>query len=467
MPHPALNARIHLARHPLHPDAVMATITSSGTHTARALLCAHGFRPIDEHTVILVRIDHEEPYYADQAAHALREEGATVDISPGLQEDIDTEWTWANYPMPWLNRDEIREVSNEAQAIHDDIASGRLFIHAHADDGHTTVAVGTYPHNGNSVHLHGENHLRVVALVYDNPGEAIREFHRLYGDAIRPGPAPATDTERRAAIALATTTTGAHTIPPATQGPEPAQPKAETIPVYAADPGNHETLLTTFLDSHSDWEKYRTWSDETTIASHESLTLRAEFDHEAVGRDTKWTFAAYESPVGARLWHATATASTPVEIVRTLLDALAAESAWGTGPGTPISERTITEATRPLSDASWKQAVNGRWINWTAAHGSAGTQFDAFAAQKADSPVPTWIFWGGNTIDRPTWAMHFSAHTPVPLLQDLAAELAHGYTHRPASAHEPTPQSALTLPPGPRATSAAPPPPTGGTPLVR
>ncbi|MFE2037698.1 hypothetical protein ACFXBB_31550 [Streptomyces scopuliridis] len=84
--------------------------------------------------MVLARIDHEEHYFADQAARALRENGAAVDITPGLQEDIDTEGTWANYPMDWLNHDEIREISNEAQKIHDDIT-----IHLHADDGWTTT----------------------------------------------------------------------------------------------------------------------------------------------------------------------------------------------------------------------------------------------------------------------------------------------------------------------------------------
>lgn len=46
----------------------------------------------------------------DQAARALREEGATADVTPSLQEDIGTEWTCANYPLHWLNHDAIREV---------------------------------------------------------------------------------------------------------------------------------------------------------------------------------------------------------------------------------------------------------------------------------------------------------------------------------------------------------------------
>ncbi|MEU8437115.1 hypothetical protein AB0F18_30295 [Streptomyces sp. NPDC029216] len=71
----------------------------------------------------------------------------------------------------------------------------------HAHDGWTTVAVGTY-NDGHSVHLHGEDHLRQFALIYDNEAEAVAEFHRIHSVAVRPGPAPATDTERAAAAAL-------------------------------------------------------------------------------------------------------------------------------------------------------------------------------------------------------------------------------------------------------------------------
>ncbi|MFE9795800.1 hypothetical protein ACFYRL_29160 [Streptomyces goshikiensis] len=46
--------------------------------------------------------------------------------------------------MPWCTREKIRQVSADAQRIHDDVATGRLTIHAHANDSHTTVAVGTY-----------------------------------------------------------------------------------------------------------------------------------------------------------------------------------------------------------------------------------------------------------------------------------------------------------------------------------
>ncbi|WP_367137566.1 MULTISPECIES: hypothetical protein [Streptomyces] len=85
MPHPPpLDAHVHLARHREHPDAVTATITGPGARTASALLSVHGFRPAHEQTMVLARIDHEGPYYADQAARALRAQGAGVEIGAGL-----------------------------------------------------------------------------------------------------------------------------------------------------------------------------------------------------------------------------------------------------------------------------------------------------------------------------------------------------------------------------------------------
>ncbi|WP_053803933.1 hypothetical protein [Streptomyces rimosus] len=176
MPQPDTAAHVRLDRHPHHTSAVTATLTASSPTAARALLSVHGFRPTGEHSLALARIDHEEPHYAQQAAQALRTAGITVDITPALQEAIDTEWDWAGHPLPWLDRDEIRDVSNQAQQIHDDIVAGRLTIHLHAHDGWTTVAVGTY-RDGRGVHLHGEDHLRQIATVYTGPTETSSPAH--------------------------------------------------------------------------------------------------------------------------------------------------------------------------------------------------------------------------------------------------------------------------------------------------
>ncbi|GAA2255030.1 DUF317 domain-containing protein [Streptomyces amakusaensis] len=446
MPHSPI-AHVRLDRHPEHPDAVTATLTSTGkgADTARALLAGHGFRPLDPATMILARIDHEEPHHANQAATTLRTAGATVEITAGLRDDIDTEWTWADYPMPWLTRNEIREVSNQAQKIHDDIAAGRLVIHRHAHDGHTIVAVGTYP-GGQSIHLHGENHLRQTTAVYDTTSAALGEFDDLYTDAVRPGPAPATETEEHAAAVLtATAPAGAH-MATTTPSAEPA-PQADTVAVHAARPGEHEALLTEFLEAQGEWEKYRP-CDETTVASHESLTLRAEFVHEAGPRDTAWTIAAYESPVGERIWHATVSAATPVEIMRTFLGSLASENAWGPGPDSKITEKTLAEATRPLAHDGWQQKTDGRCMTWTApVSEKTGLRFDAFADQRDNSTLPAWTLWGGNTADHPTWTIHLSSHTPPALLQDLTFELALGEATR--QLRDPVPPRVMSLTTGP------------------
>lgn len=147
---------------------------------------------------------------------------------------------------------------------------------------------------------------------------------------------------------------------------------------------------------HAELDRERTWSDDTTQAVHESLVLRAEFIHEAEPDDTQWKITAYESPVGERLWHATASTTVPVEIMRVLLDSLASADAAEIAAGSQVSEAVIGEATRPLADASWEHTVDGRWIRWQAPGDHAiGIHFDAFAAHAPHSGLPAWTFWGG------------------------------------------------------------------------
>ncbi|MFF3276548.1 DUF317 domain-containing protein [Streptomyces chrestomyceticus] len=461
MPQSDTAAHVRLDRHPHHTSAVTATLTTSSPTTARALLSVHGFRPTGEQSLVLARIDHEEPHYAQQAAQALRAAGLTVDITPALQEDIDTEWDWAGHPLHWLDRDEIRDVSHQAQQIHDDIVAGRLTIHLHAHDGWTIVATGTY-RDGRGVHLHGEDHLRQIATEYTNPTEAITAFERQHSAAVRPGPAPATDAEQAAAQVLAPT----RETPAETEAP---QPTPQTVPVYAAGAGDHEALLAGFLDTHRDWEKYRTFGDDTTVASHESLTRRAQFTHEAAPKDTAWAFAAYDSPVGERLWHATASARTPAALVRTLLDALASPDAHRpgpeSGPGHALAtgpEPALAKAASTLLDAGWQQTSYTWGIQWTPPNGDgAGLRFDARTTRTADTQ-PGWTAWAGTSIDRPTWRFRLSPDTPVAVLEELAHELGHGHVPRrlpsagsPQRAHPAAPAPALPpQPPTPRASRA-------------
>ncbi|MFJ5546675.1 DUF317 domain-containing protein [Streptomyces sp. NPDC093225] len=348
MPEPETAAHVRLALHPDDTSAVTATITGPNPYLAHATLFVAGFRKIDDQTMALVRIDRDEPHYADKAAQALRDEAATVEIDAALQEEIDIEWTYGNYPMPWLTREEVREVSAEAQRIHDDIASGRLIIHFHAHDGWTTVAVGTY-RDSKSVHLHGENHLRQETdITCDTAAEAIAEFHRLYSVAVRPGPAPLTDLERTVRQLLAGKL-------PATTEHVPAS----SVEPPVAEPGEHEAFLAALFTDRTQWERYRPF-DETAIACHESLTVRAGFDHEARHQtDVAWTIATYDGPVGDRLWHATVTAGTPVALIHTILQYV------------DVPPRAAGEgAPDVLRDAGWHPASHPARTTWTAAAGA-------------------------------------------------------------------------------------------------
>ncbi|MFJ9900691.1 DUF317 domain-containing protein [Streptomyces sp. NPDC091280] len=426
-----LDAKVFLDVHPAHPTAVVARLTGSHHRTAQALLTAHGFDPLDEHTMVLARIDREEPHWAQKATHALHAEGITAEITPGLQEAIAEEWTWITYPDPRPSRDEIRERTDQAQKIHDAIRDGRLVIHAHAHAGTAwdTLAVGTYRDSGKSVHLQGEDHLRRITHTYPSPARALTAFEQANGKDVCPGPAPMTDTERGTAQARTSLQTP-HTPPPV---PEPV---TEEVPAYAADPGDHDALLDTFLDTHRDWERWRTWSDGTTHAIHESQTLRIERVHEAPAHETAWIVAAYETPVSDRMWVLTATGATPAPVLEELLDHLAYGGGWDTAPGAPVDERTVTAATQPLNDAGWNHTVEGRWIRWTSPAGDAGVSFDAFAAQHPVQNLATWTIWAGPRADQPTWALTASSSTPSSLLASLSEALAHGVGAR---RHHPQP----------------------------
>ncbi|MFF3364515.1 DUF317 domain-containing protein [Streptomyces misionensis] len=447
---PAIDAHVRLDTHPTHPSAVTAVLTGAQARVASRALEAAGWSVADTGVLVLARIDHEEPYRADYAARHLTAEGITVEITPRLQEAIDEEWTWPNYPMPWCTRSEIREVSDEAQKIHDAIRNGHLLIHAHARDGHTTVAVGTYLHpGGKSVYLHGEDHLRQIAATFDSPAKALVAFEKVHAAEMRPGPAPLTDTERAAISARSVfdvTTTEAET----------PRPEPETVPVYRADAGDHDALLDGFLDSHGEFEKWRTWSDETTHAIHESQTLRIERVHDTHGRETAWTVAAYETPVSDRIWHLTATGATPAPVLQNLLIHLADGDGLDTVIGAPVDEKTVTTATQPLTEAGWKHTLTGHGIRWTSPDGDAGVRFDPLTAQDPQNPA-TWTVWAGPDPDRPAWAITTSPHTPSSLLADLFETLAHETgTRQTQPGHEHRPRLAASAPPAPAVTAGRP-----------
>ena len=385
------DAHIRFTLHPDHHPAVIATTSGPTSDAARSHLHDLGFRSTGPTPMVLARIDREEPHYTAQAARLLQQYGFTTEIDPALQEEIVTEWTWANYPMPWCTCNEIRAVSAEAQRIHDDIAEGRLIIHLHADDGQNTVACGSYTTGvRRHVHLHGENHLRQETdTAFDTEAEAVAEFHRLYSVAVRPGPAPLTDREqavRRLLAGKLPATTAEHAPAPSDEPP-------------VAGPGEHEAFLQALFAQKRQWERYRPF-DETTIASHESLTARAEFDHGARHRtDVAWTITEYHGPVGERPWHATITAATPIALIHTILQNLEAP---------PLA---AGEAHDMLRDAGWHPASR---TTWTAAGAIA---FEHTPHSTADR----WTLYGGVNLDRAAWTIRLSAGVGGDLLAELAS----------------------------------------------
>jgi hypothetical protein len=188
------------------------------------------------------------------------------------------------------------------------------------------------------------------------------------------------------------------------------------------DPLSQETLTAL---QHAELDRERTWSDDATHAIHESQTLRIERIHETPAHETAWTVAAYETSVSDRMWVLTATGATPAPVLHELLDHLADGGGWDTAIGAPVDEKTVTAATKPLSDAGWKHTVDGRWIRWTCPTGDAGVHFDAFTAQHPTQNLATWTIWAGPDPDRPAWTLTASPRTPSSLLAGLSETLAH------------------------------------------
>ncbi|KPI25148.1 hypothetical protein OV320_8353 [Actinobacteria bacterium OV320] len=55
-----IEAHVRFDSHPAHTSAVTATLAGTHHRAAQALLAARGFQNLDEHTMVLARIDHEE-----------------------------------------------------------------------------------------------------------------------------------------------------------------------------------------------------------------------------------------------------------------------------------------------------------------------------------------------------------------------------------------------------------------------
>ncbi|MET9678601.1 hypothetical protein ABZY68_36785 [Streptomyces sp. NPDC006482] len=181
---------------------------------------------------------------------------------------------------------------------------------------------------------------------------------------------------------------GEHRPPgaPRESGRRPTARSNVTAPAAppVAGPGKHEEFLTTFLNDNPQWEKYRTWSDETTIAE-------------------------YNGPVGERILHATLTASTPVPLVQTLMQHLDAPLPAGDAePHEPLRDTGRHRASHPAR-------------TWHAPNRTMAFEHTPHAADDR------WTLYGGEDINHADRAVRLSAgvgHDALAQLADTEAWLA-------------------------------------------
>lgn len=370
-------------------------MTDRHSRTAQALLSARGFDSLDERTMVLARIDREEPNWAGKATHALHAEGITAEIRPGLREAIDEEWTWVNHPTSGLSRGEIHECSNQAQKIPDAIRDGRLVphAHAHAETGWDTVAVGTCRDTGKSVHLHGENHLRHVTGAFAPPAQVLIAHART---SLTPPDTAPTDTGAPLVEQVATTPPTRRPRSRLQHLPQPQRRLGEVPDSVGRDDPRHPRVPDPAHRERPRNPRHRNSVDRSRL------------------RDTR-----VRPHVGL-----TATGATPRPNVGGTAESHRRGDGWDAAIGAPVDEKMVTAATQPLSDAGWKHNVDGRWIRWTSPTGDADLQFDAFTTQHPSQNLATWTAWAGppRTGPRP------SAGPPTPRVrcwQTFSQTLAH------------------------------------------
>ncbi|MEU9059188.1 hypothetical protein AB0D13_10005 [Streptomyces sp. NPDC048430] len=61
---PTIDTHVRLDAHPHHSSAVTAVLTGSQAHIAHVGLEADNWCVVAKNTLVLARIDHEEPYWA-------------------------------------------------------------------------------------------------------------------------------------------------------------------------------------------------------------------------------------------------------------------------------------------------------------------------------------------------------------------------------------------------------------------
>lgn len=179
-------------------------------------------------------------------------------------------------------------------------------------------------------------------------------------------------------------------------GPNRTHQEPETVPAHLADTGGHDALL----DAHGGWEKWRTWSYETTQAMHESQTLRIKRVHETprMKQHGPWPPARHPSPTAchpaAGTAHSVPRAPVPVRVLTTT----------GATPA-PVMEELLHHLTDGAATAGTRRSAPLWTRRWP-------------SRPRSPSPTPdgSTPWTGDGSPGRLSTEMRASSSTPSPLM---------------------------------------------------
>ncbi|MFJ7278321.1 DUF317 domain-containing protein [Kitasatospora sp. NPDC098663] len=199
-------------------------------------------------------------------------------------------------------------------------------------------------------------------------------------------------------------------------------------PGYLAGPGDRdaEAAFADFLNEDQGWARYSCHGGDVSVAISECLTGRIQLDHENGDRDSRWTVAGYDSPVGERSWRAAFDQETPYEVAL----AVAEEYSRALSYTHPVVREEALWGLRNTRDSLLEQLRSSGWLDvgspdamsFRSPDGTAGLiRWDGGAfyeepnGQDHPADVTLWVR-PPEMFPRNAWTAQFSQATPTRLI---------------------------------------------------
>ncbi|MGW3228598.1 DUF317 domain-containing protein [Kitasatospora sp. NPDC001095] len=200
-----------------------------------------------------------------------------------------------------------------------------------------------------------------------------------------------------------------------------AEQRVVVSPGYLAGPGDLDsanTAFETFLAEHPGWSRYSCDGGDTSVAISDCLTGRIRLDHEPGDRNSRWTVAGYESPVGERSWHVAFDLETPHEIAL----AVAGTLSFAVSRSSHIAKDEALWGRKGTCETLLNQMREADWLDVSTESSMA------FQSPDATAGLIRWDGggfynepWGADhpaavTLWARAWQAHFSKDTPTRLI---------------------------------------------------